>query len=137
MTQRYDERDEAVFLRQQAEDAKKAMQQTLAAMRETAKTVADAQALTQAYPWPSVGAGALAGFMASALLPSFKGQTDQVQSDAPTPSLPSLAAFVQSSLLGVIRNVVISAMTSAVYANAQAAEPDQDEPAGESLGEGR
>jgi hypothetical protein len=106
------------------------MQQTLAAMCETAKTVADVQAWTQAYPWQSVGTGALAGFIASALLPSFKGQTDEVQSGASTTSPSSLASFVQSSLLSVIRNVVISAITRAIDTPVQEPEPDQDDPVG-------
>ena len=115
--QRYDERDEAAFLRQQAEDAKQAMKQTLADMRETAKTAADVQAWTQAHPWPSVGVGALAGFMASGLLPSGK-TTDRPRSKS------SLFSFVQSSLLGVIRNAAISAVTSALVA--QQVEPEDD-----------
>jgi hypothetical protein len=127
---RYNERDEAEFLRQQSQDAKKAIQQTLAAMRETAKTAADARAWTREYPWPSVGAAALGGLMASTLVPSFKGRTDQAQVDAAS-SRSSLASFVQSSLLGVIRSVVSSAIASAVYTQAQPSAPGHDESAGE------
>jgi hypothetical protein len=115
--QRYDARDEAAFLRQQAEDAKQAMQQTLADMRETAKTAADVQAWTQAHPWPAVGAGVLAGFMASGLLPSRK-TTDQPRSKSP------LMSFVQTSLLGALRNAAISAVTGALVA--QQVEPEDD-----------
>ncbi len=115
--QRHDERDEAAFLRRQAEEAKQAMQQTFAEMRETAKTAADVQAWTQAHPWPSVGAGVLAGFMASGLLPSRK-TTDQPSSKSP------LLSFVQTSLFGAIRSVAISAVTNAILAQPEEPEPN-------------
>lgn len=127
---RYNEHDEAEFLRQQAQDAKKAIQQTLAVMRETAKTAADARAWTREYPWPSVGAAALGGFMASALLSSLRRRTDQARADAAPSTRSSLASFVQSSLFGVMRSVVISAIASAVV-QAQEPAPDRDELAGE------
>ena len=115
--QRYNERDEAAFLRQQAEDAKQAMQQTLAEMRETAKTAADVKAWTQAHPWPSVGASVLAGFMASGLLPS--GKTN----DQPS-SKSSLLSFVKTNLFGVIRSAAISAVASAILDQPEEPEPD-------------
>jgi ElaB/YqjD/DUF883 family membrane-anchored ribosome-binding protein len=127
ITRRYDERDEAVFLQQQADDAKKAMRNTLAAMRETAKTAADIKAWTQAYPWHAVGAGAATGFLAASLLPSFKGGAKQAQADTHGASRSPLVSFVNSSLLGVIRNVVISTITSALVVNAQAEESDEDD----------
>jgi hypothetical protein len=129
-TRRYDERDEAAFLQQQAEDAKKAMQQTFAAMRETAKTAADVKAWTQAYPWQSVGAGALVGFLASALLTSSKSRADS-PSDTHASSRSPLVSFIHSSLLGVIRSAVISTITSAVFTSVQAAESDEEERSGE------
>jgi len=95
------------------------MQQTLVAMRETTKTAVDVQAWTQAYPWPSVGAGLFAGFMASALLPSGK-QADQPRSRS------ALFAFIQTSLLGVIRSTVISTATSAFFS--QPFEADLEQP---------
>jgi hypothetical protein len=126
ITRRYDERDEAAFLQQQAEDAKKAMRQMLAAMRGTAKTAADVKAWTQAYPWQSVGAGAAAGFLASGFLPSFKGRADQTQANTHAASRSPLASFLHSSLLGVIRSALVSAITSAVFTSAQMAELEED-----------
>jgi hypothetical protein len=128
---RYNERDEAEFLRQQRQDAKKAIQQTRAAMRETTTTATDAWAWTRAYPWPSVGAAALGGLMASTLLPSLLGRTAPARADAAASSRSSLVSFVQSSLWGVIRSVVISTIASAVYVEAQPPAPDHDESAGE------
>jgi len=80
----YDEQDEAVFLRQQAEDAKIAMQQTLTDMQQTVKTAADIRTLTQQYPWLALGATAAAGFLTTTLvLPSSRPPNGSGAAPAP------------------------------------------------------
>jgi hypothetical protein len=119
MSAGYDEQNEAVFLRQQAEDAKIAIQQTLADMQQTVKTAADLHALTRQYPWLVLGATAAAGFMTTRLvLPSAHAQNQAAA--APSPQKGSaLSALVTSSLVNIARSAVMSAVASLIHATAQ------------------
>jgi hypothetical protein len=127
MSVSYDERDEAVFLRQQAEDAKIAIQQTLADMQQTVKTAADIRALTRQYPWLVLGATAAAGFMTTRLvLPSAHSQNRASAATSPQKG-SSLSALVTSSLVNIARSAVMSAVASLIHAKAQD-ESDEDQP---------
>jgi hypothetical protein len=62
----YPTTDDGMFLRQQAADAKTAMQRTVADIGSTAKAVADVRWWTQQYPWYAVGAAAVVGLVTAA-----------------------------------------------------------------------
>jgi hypothetical protein len=127
MSAGYDEQNEAVFLRQQAEDAKIAIQQTLGDMRQTVKTAADIRALTRQYPWLVLGATAAAGFMTTRLvLPSAHAQPQATAAPSPKRG-SSLSTFVTSSLANIARSAVMSAVASLIHAKAQD-ESDEDQP---------
>jgi hypothetical protein len=115
MEQRYDVADEAAFLQQQAADAKVAMQRTLAAMQETAKSVADVSAWTRMYPWYAVGAAAVAGFItATAVLSPPQRQRHGAHTETASASGSSLWSSVLSLLWGMGRGVLMSTIASAV-----------------------
>src|ERR1051325_3276926 len=62
---------ESEFLRKQADDARRAITDTLARMEQSLKESADVKAWTREYPWPSLGVAAACGFLtAMALTPS-------------------------------------------------------------------
>jgi len=119
-----------VFLQQQAEDAKQAMQQTFGAIRQTAKEAADVELLTRAYPWASVGAAAIAGFMAASLLPKSgsKDRVNETQVAASSSSHSTLKALVHSSLMGVVRSTVISVLTNIAFSDDQPSDDDHVAP---------
>ena len=62
----YPTTDEGTFLRQQAADAKTAMQRTVADIGNTAKATTDVRWWTQQYPWYAVGAAAVVGLVTAA-----------------------------------------------------------------------
>ena len=59
---------ESEFLARQAEEAQKAIRAKIERIEQTLKDSADLQAWTREYPWASVGAAALAGFVAAAAI---------------------------------------------------------------------
>jgi len=59
---------ESDFLRRQADDAQRAIADTLTRMQQTLKDSADVQAWTRKYPWPSLGVAAAVGFLAAKAL---------------------------------------------------------------------
>jgi hypothetical protein len=118
MKQQYEVEDEATFLQQQAADAKVAMQRTLAAMQETAKSAADVRAWTQKYPWYAVGIATVAGFVAArtVLSPAHR-QNSRAPTETPAASRSSPLSSVLSWLWGMGRGMLISAIVSAVSVN--------------------
>jgi ElaB/YqjD/DUF883 family membrane-anchored ribosome-binding protein len=59
---------ESDFLRRQADDAQRAIADTLTRMQQSFKDSADVQAWTRKYPWPSLGVAAAVGFLAARAL---------------------------------------------------------------------
>ena len=123
----YDEKNEAVFLQQQAEDAKIAMQQTLADMQQTVKTAADIRTLTQQYPWLVLGATVAAGFITTKLVLSSTHSQSEPTSAPRSKKSSSISSFVTSSLMGIARSAVMSTIASLIHANAQD-DSDEDYP---------
>ena len=128
MRQGYDEQDEAVFLRQQAEDAKIAIHQTLTAMRETVQTAADIRALTQQYPWLAVGATAAAGFIATTIVLPSSRQPSESMAGTPPSRGSALSSFIRSSILGIVRATVMSTVAGLVASTQVDSEEDQPVP---------
>jgi hypothetical protein len=114
--QRYDNADEARFLRQQANDAQIAIKQTLAQMRETSKDAADVRWWTQRYPWCAVGGAGLLGFVVVSCLRASSGGQDRSspQRHARESSPSSVFSGMFSSLLSIVRGVLISAIIGAL-----------------------
>jgi hypothetical protein len=114
--QRYDNADEARFLRQQANDAQIAIKQTLAQMRETSKDAADVRWWTQRYPWCAVGGAGLLGFVVvTCRSASSRGQErSSPQRHARESSPSSVFSGMFSSLLSIVRGVLISAIIGAL-----------------------
>jgi putative exporter of polyketide antibiotics len=128
MMQGYDEQNEAVFLRQQAEDAKIALHQTLTAMQETAKTAADIRALTQQYPWLAVGATAAAGFIATTIVLPSSRQSSEALAATPPSRGSALSSFIRSSLWGIVRATVMSTVAGLLASTQTDSEADQPVP---------
>jgi hypothetical protein len=114
---RYNPHDESVFLQQQAADAKLAMQQTLAELRETAQALSDIPAWTQQYPWLTVGAACAAGFVTSVLLTAPRRRSDEASKPASHAS--SLTSFLQSTLFTLLRSALMGVVASAIQAQTQ------------------
>jgi hypothetical protein len=114
--QRYDNADEARFLRQQANDAQIAIKQTLAQMRETSKDAADVRWWTQRYPWCAVGGAGLLGFVVVTYLRASSGgqERSSPQRHARESSPSSVFSGMFSSLLSIVRGVLISAIIGAL-----------------------
>jgi hypothetical protein len=125
ITLRYNPHDESIFLQQQAADAKLAMQQTLAELRETAQALSDIPAWTQQYPWLTVGAACAAGFATSMLLTSSRRQSDEAREPASHAS--SLTSYLRSTLFTLLRSTLMGAVASAIQALTQPPDADYSE----------
>jgi hypothetical protein len=114
----YNEHDEAVFLQQQAADAKVAIRHTLATMQETAKAAADVQAWTRRYPGYAVGVAAVIGFVTATtvLAPSPRNSPPAPPTAAPA-ARSSFLSTLLSSGFGLVRSAVMSAIISAIHAH--------------------
>lgn len=114
--QRYDNADEARFLRQQANDAQIAIKQTLAQMRETSKDAADVRWWTQRYPWCAVGGAGLLGFVVVTRLSASSGgqERSSPRRHARESSLSPIFSGMFSSLLSIVRGVLMSAIIGAL-----------------------
>jgi hypothetical protein len=125
--QRYDQADEARFLRQQANDAQIAIKQTLAQMRETSQEAADVRWWTQRYPWCAVGGAGLLGFViVTCLRASSRGpERSSPPRHARESSPSSIFSGMFSSLLSMVRGLLISAIIGALqtYDEEPASEP--------------
>jgi len=75
-----------MFLRQQAADAKTAMQRTVADIGSTAKAAADVRWWTQQYPWYAVGAAAVVGLVTAAHVFAPAGRRAHAAPPAPEPA---------------------------------------------------
>lgn len=128
LERRYDIHNEAMFLRQQAADAKVALQQTLAAMQETAKTAADVRAWTHAYPWYAVGAAAVVGFItATAVVSPAPRESNGSRTESARRAPSAFSSSVRSLLFSIGRGMLMSAIagaTGAISANVQDAESE-------------
>jgi hypothetical protein len=115
----YNTQNEGVFLAQQAEDAKIAMQRTLADMKGTAMEAADVRWWTQQYPWYAVGAAAVLGFVTTAkvLAPS-KPQPPAA------PSATASSPWLQT-LFGMLGTTLISTATTALHNSINASDQAQ------------
>lgn len=114
----YNEHDEAVFLQQQAADAKVAIQHTLATMQETAKAAADVRAWTRRYPGYAVGVAAVIGFVtATTVLAPSPRNSSHAQPTAAPAARSSLLSTLLPSLFGLVRSAVMSAIVSAIHAH--------------------
>ena len=67
-TRRHPDATESEYLQRQAEDARRAIGETLANMRATLNNAADIKAWARQYPWPSVSAAAAIGLLAASVL---------------------------------------------------------------------
>ena len=67
--------DEAAFLRKQEQDAKEAISRVLGVMTTDLKAGADPRAWTREYPWLSLGAATVAGFVAACAMVPTKEQS--------------------------------------------------------------
>jgi hypothetical protein len=93
----YPTTDEGIFLRQQAADAKTAMQRTVADIGSTAKAAVDVRWWTQQYSWYAVGTAAVVGLVTAAYV---LAPTD-CRAHA-TPPTPKPAAGPPSWLLSLV-----------------------------------
>jgi hypothetical protein len=112
--QRYDGRDEARFLQQQADDAQLAIKHTLARMQATAQDVADVRWWTQHYPWYAVGGAGLLGFAAATYLNASTRKPDRSATQTQTPTSSSVFSEVGSWLMTIARSALVSAMLGAL-----------------------
>ena len=131
---------ESEYLQRQAEDARRAIGETLANMRATLKDAGDIKAWARQYPWPSVGAAAAIGFLAASVLAP--GTKSNAKSDSlleriladdeiaarlkelstadSSPRWPMLNSMF-SSLLKNLGGTLQSALIAAIAASAQSA----------------
>src|SRR5688572_13010091 len=142
--------DESAFLAQQAADAKAAISRTLSEIGAALGSGASVGNLTRQYPWLTLGASTVAGFVATAMLvPSKEDQALKKLArieralnpppPKPEPAAPMSAdganqykagsqSFMRTILGEVIKAVqpaVVSLLTAGV--TAQAAKPSQEE----------
>jgi len=122
--QRYDHADEARFLRQQANDAQIAIKQTLAQMRETSKDAADVRWWTQRYPWYAVGGAGLLGFVVVTCLSASSGGQERSSTQRPARASSSAFSWMFSSLLSIVRGVLMSAVIGALQGPDEEPVPD-------------
>jgi len=123
----YNEHDEAVFLHQQAADAKVAIQHTLASMQETVKAAADVQSWTRRYPGYAVGVAAILGFVTATTVLAPAPRTSSHTPPAAAPAArSSLLAMLLSSVFGLVRSAVMSAIVSAIHAHEEHVEDDMN-----------
>jgi hypothetical protein len=124
--QRYDQADEARFLRQQANDAQIAIKQTLAQMRETSKDAADIRWWTKRYPWYAVGGAGLLGFVVVTYLSasSHEQERSSPQRQGYESSSSSVFSGIVSSLLSIGRGLLMSTLIGALQS--RGAEPATD-----------
>lgn len=112
-SQRYNTDDEAVFLAQQAADAKIAMQRTIAEIKVSATAAADVRWWTQQYPWYAVGAAAIVGFIG----------IGKVLAPAPPPqpvvTAPAASSSWLTPLFEMLRTTIMSAIIGAVHASGE------------------
>jgi hypothetical protein len=128
LTQKYNTGDEAVFLQQQATDAKTAIQQTLAEMQEHARAAVDVRWWTQQYPWIAVGAAAVLGFVATSVLT--RDGRPSPRADTPPPVATAQASFLTSllaPLFTTLRSALVSAVVSGVMDKVQERELEQEQ----------
>jgi hypothetical protein len=141
--------DEAAFLAQQAADAKAAITRTLSALGTDLGQAVNVNHLTRNHPWMTLGASAVAGFVASALLvPSKEDQALKKLAKIeralnPPPPEPkreetaregaegykagrtSFARSVMGEVIKAVQPALLSMLTAGV--TAQAAKPSQEE----------
>jgi hypothetical protein len=112
-------KNEAEFLAQQAATAKIAIRQTLAEMQKTAKEATDLRWWTRHYPWAAVGTATLLGFFVAPILTKESPtppQTTATRNDQA--AVPSLL----SSVVDLVRGVIITAVTNAIKKTGDQAE---------------
>ena len=144
--------DEAAFLAQQAADAKAAMTRALSEIGTSLGQSVNVAGLTRQYPWVTLGASAVAGFVASAMIvPSKEDQAlkklakiERALNPAPPPPKHADAAAADEdgakayksgrqsmsrALLGEVIKAVQPALLSMLTAGvtAHAAKPSQEE----------
>src|SRR5262245_42321104 len=104
----YPTTDEGTFLRQQAADAKTAMQRTVADIGDTAKATTDVRWWTQQYPWYAVGAAAVVALVTAAHVLAPAARRTHTAPPAPEPAagppswLASLVMLGGRTLLDVL-----------------------------------
>ncbi len=112
-SQRYNTDDEAVFLAQQAADAKIAMQRVIAEIKTSATAAADVRWWTQQYPWYAVGAATIIGFIG----------TRKILAPAPPPQPVVVAPAASSSwltpLFEMLRTTIMSTIIGAVHSSGE------------------
>jgi ElaB/YqjD/DUF883 family membrane-anchored ribosome-binding protein len=141
---------ETEFLDRQVVDARAAIDQTLARMRETLKQANDLKGWAREYPWATVGAAAAAGFLAAKLLAPRRHRSDEPSTllhrvladdeiaarlreladsthDEKPRRLGSLASTVMKMLAGTLESAIVAAVTAQVQS---AANPQPPEPQG-------
>jgi hypothetical protein len=112
----YNTDDERVFLKQQAADAKTAIQHTVADMRATAKEVVNLSWWTQHYPWYAVGTATVLGFIAAR---SVLAPTDHRTRPAPSTTSPVVRPSWTAALFEMVRSIVMSTIIDAVNPKGQ------------------
>src|SRR5262249_26236644 len=108
----YPTTDEDMFLRQQAADAKTAMQRTVADIGYTARATTDVRWWTQQYPWYAMGTAAVVGLVTAAHILAPAARRHPTPPPAPeqaagTPSwLASLVMLGGRTLLDVLADAL-------------------------------
>jgi hypothetical protein len=130
---------EAMFLKEQAANAKAALKQALGDFGKGLGHGVDPRAWTQQYPWMSLGAAAIAGFVAaSAVIPSKEDQAlkrlariekalhpeqhepkhDRVESDGKKVQKKGFLAAITGDLIKAVGPALASALTAGMTAQA-------------------
>ena len=141
--------DEAAFLAQQAADAKAAISATLAESGQDLGKAVNVGALTRQYPWLTLGASTVAGFVATSLLvPSKEDQAlkrlakiERALNPEPPPAKPadtdappaqdykkgkqSFSRALMGEVLKAVQPALMSMLTAGVAA--KTAKPSQEE----------
>ena len=123
--QRYNTKNEAAFLRQQAEDAKVAMHQTIAEMQENVKAAVQVRQWTQHSPWIAVGAATVLGFVSTSVLTKHRDVPSHHRNAQSEPAArSSLVVSWLSPLVSVVRGALVSMVVSSVMDAVN--QPEQD-----------
>ena len=140
--------DEAAFLAQQAADAKAAISATLAAIGKDLGNAVNVGALTRQYPWLTLGASTVAGFVATSLLvPSKEDQAlkrlakiERALNPEPPPVKPedtgsntqdykkgkqSFSRAMMGEVLKAVQPAIMSMLTAGVAAKTAKPSPEE------------
>lgn len=125
---------EAEYLELQARAARNAMNEVIGQIKTLARESSDPRPYVEQFPWLSMGAAAVAGFIVGTALTPARGQSmaERLSSLMPAGAAggrhKSSLRFVTTPLLRIARTAVVSAISSAAARAAAGETPSTDQP---------